>query len=426
MHPAHVPFVGEAEAAEVHRAADAGKRGRFLGRGHRARMLAVGQAVQLLEKADRLEVLAAAVLVRHPLPLLARVVEVQHRRHRIHAKTVDVVLLEPEQRVREQKVPDLVAAVVEDQRAPVLVLALARILVLEQRGAVEARQAVRVLRKMSRHPVEDHAEPRLVAGIHEQLEILGRTEARGRREEAEHLVAPRPRERMLHHRQQLDVGEAHLLDVRHQPVRHLAVGQEAVAFLRHARPRSEVHLVGGHRPVEPRALRRPRGHPVAVAPVVARDVVHDRRGLRRRLERARERIGLLQDRAVAGADLELVLLAVGEIRNEDLPDAGGQEAHRRDAAVPAVEVADHADAIRVGRPHREMHAGGRALRDAVRAELLERAVVGALAEQVQIEIGQHAAVAIRIVELDLLIAGVGDPQAIVRQIPARPARPARA
>ena len=53
------------------------------------------------------------------------------------------------------------------------------------------------------------------------------------------------------------------------------------------------------------------------------------------------------------------------------------------------------------------------MRDAVRAELLEDAVVRALAEQVQIEIGEHAAVAIRIVDLDDLIAGIGDPQAIV-------------
>ena len=39
------------------------------------------------------------------------------------------------------------------------------------------------------------------------------------------------------------------------------------------------------------------------------------------------------------------------------------------------------------------------MRDAVRAELLEGAVVRALAEQVQVEVGQHPAVAIRIVDL---------------------------
>ena len=85
-------------------------------------------------------------------PSLARVVEIQHRRDRIHAQPVDVVLLEPEQRVRQQEVADLVAAVVEDQRAPVLMLALPRIGVLVERGAVEPREAVRVLRKVSRAP----------------------------------------------------------------------------------------------------------------------------------------------------------------------------------------------------------------------------------------------------------------------------------
>ena len=92
-----------------------------------------------------------------------------------------------------------------------------------------------------------------------------------------------------------------------------------------------------------------------------------------------------------------------------------------DAAVPAVEVADHADAIGVGRPHGEMHAG-RSIRRviAVRAELLERAVVRAFAEQVQIEIGQHAAVAIRVVEFDHVTAGKLDAQTVVGT--RRPAR----
>ena len=94
-----------------------------------------------------------------------------------------------------------------------------------------------------------------------QLEVLGRTEAAGRREEAEHLVAPRARERMLHHRQQLDVREAQVLHVRHEPVGQLAVGQEPVALLRHARPRAEVHLVDRHRPI---AASSPRSRRVAI------------------------------------------------------------------------------------------------------------------------------------------------------------------
>ena len=185
--------------------------------------LALDQHVQLLEELDRLEVLAAAELVRHPLAGLARVIEIEHRRHRVDAQAVDVKLLEPEQRVAQQERAHFVAAVVEDQRAPVLVLALPRIGVLVERGAVEARQAVLILRKVARHPVEDHADAGLVKGIDEELEVVGRAEAAGRREEADHLVAPRAGERMLHHRQQLDVREAHVLHVGHEPVGHLAI-----------------------------------------------------------------------------------------------------------------------------------------------------------------------------------------------------------
>ena len=61
------------------------------------------------------------------------------------------------------------------------------------------------------------------------------------------------------------------------------------------------------------------------------------------------------------------------------------------AAVPAIEVADDADALRVGRPDGEVHAGDAADRQAMGAELLPRAVVRPLAEQVQIEVGEDLA-----------------------------------
>src|SRR5262249_60751495 len=96
---------------------------------------------------------------------------------RIDAQPVGVVLLEPEQRVRQEEVADFVAPVVEDQRAPVAVLALPWVGVLVERGAVEAREAVRVFGKVAGNPVEDDADPRLVAAIDERLEVSGRPEA---------------------------------------------------------------------------------------------------------------------------------------------------------------------------------------------------------------------------------------------------------
>src|SRR5439155_13341270 len=109
------------------------------------------------------------------------------------------------ERVRQQEISHLVAAVVENQRAPVLMLALTRVGVLVERRTIEPCQAVLVLREVTRYPVQNHAQARLMTRVDEQLEILGGTEPAGRCEKPEHLVSPRPGEGMFHHRQQLDV-----------------------------------------------------------------------------------------------------------------------------------------------------------------------------------------------------------------------------
>jgi hypothetical protein len=84
-----------------------------------------------------------------------------------------------------------------------------------------------------------------------------------------------------------------------------------------------------------------------------------------------------------------------------------------DAAVPRVEIADHADAARVRRPHREVHAGADAVRDRVRAELVEGLQVRAFAEQVDVERREHGTVAIRIVDLARRSIGPLQAQAVI-------------
>ena len=76
----------------------------------------------------------------------------------------------------------------------------------------------------------------------------------------------------------------------------------------------------------------------------------------------------------------------------------GQQAHRMDARVPAVEVADDADTRGVGRPHREVHAVGGAVAEQPGAEGLVGALVGAFAPQMAVELAEDGAVAIRIVD----------------------------
>ena len=63
---------------------------------------------------------APPYFIGDPLPILTAVVEVEHRGHRIHPNAVDMVLVEPEQRIGHQEVAHLVAAIVEHQGAPLL------------------------------------------------------------------------------------------------------------------------------------------------------------------------------------------------------------------------------------------------------------------------------------------------------------------
>ena len=91
--------------------------------------------------------------------------------------------------------------------------ALARIGVLVKMRAVEIGQSVFVGREVRRHPVEDDADAVLVQVVDQVHEVLRRAEARSGSEVAGGLVSPGAVEGMLHHGQELDVGESHVADV---------------------------------------------------------------------------------------------------------------------------------------------------------------------------------------------------------------------
>jgi len=69
--------------------------------------------------------------------------------------------------------------------------AAARVLVLVERGSVEACERPLVAREVRRHPVEDHADALPVQLVHERAKVVRIAEARGRREVAGDLVPPR-------------------------------------------------------------------------------------------------------------------------------------------------------------------------------------------------------------------------------------------
>ena len=201
-----------------------------------SRLLRMGLDVQLPEKIHRLEVFAAAVCVRQPLPFIARVIEVQHRSDGIHTQSIDVIFLEPEQRTVQEKRAHLVASIVEDERAPIAVFPFSRVFMLVKGSAVKTGQTVCIFGEMSRHPVENDPKTIGVAGVDERLEIFGRPEPACRRKETDDLIAPRPRKRMFQHRQQFDVRITQVFDVGHQLLSQFAVGQRLAATLGYTLP----------------------------------------------------------------------------------------------------------------------------------------------------------------------------------------------
>ena len=106
----------------------------------------------------------------------------------------------------------------------------ARVGVFIQVRAIELRQATGVVRKVRRHPIQQHADAAGMAGLHEALQAFGLAKARTRCVQAQRLVAPGAIERMLADGQQLDVGETQLGDVIRQTIGQFVPGGKAPAL----------------------------------------------------------------------------------------------------------------------------------------------------------------------------------------------------
>ncbi len=232
-------------------------------------------------------------------------------------------LTQPIERARQQKIRDLAAAVIVDQRVPVAVKALARVGVLVKRGAVEAAEPVRVVREMPRHPVEQYPDPGIVAGLDKHAEIVRHAIAAGRREQRDRLIAPRAVERVFRDRHELDMGKAHFGDIGDEFGGKLAIAQISAVLGQPAAPRAEMNLIDRDRRLAVVALPASR-HPRAVMPHMARRIGDDRRRIRRPLGALGVGVGLQrQQPAVGTEDLVFVKVPRPQTRHKQLPEPGG-------------------------------------------------------------------------------------------------------
>src|SRR4030095_11056370 len=190
VHPTHIPFEPEPEAAGIDRTGHHRPSGGFFRDGLDIRKALVDGAVELLEELNGLDVLSAAVAVRDPFAALARVIEIEHRSHGIDAQAVGMILIEPEERVADKKTTHLMAAVVKNITLSLRVKSLARVGMLEQMRAVKISKPVFVRRKMRRHPIENDADTVLVQRVDQKHQILRRAIVTRRRKVTGDLIAP--------------------------------------------------------------------------------------------------------------------------------------------------------------------------------------------------------------------------------------------
>src|SRR5690242_7617506 len=123
-------------------------------------------------------------------------------------------VLQPIERAGNQEALHFAPTEIVDQSIPIEMKALARIEMLIERCTIKSSQTVGIGRKMRRHPVENDADIGAMHRVHKALQTSRRSKSCGRCKQAERLVTPRAAEGMFGDRQQLDMGESHVDDVR--------------------------------------------------------------------------------------------------------------------------------------------------------------------------------------------------------------------
>ena len=203
MHKTQVPFKIKAQPPLIHTMRDHRVRRGFFGNHQRARYALVNDLIEFLNQSNRLNVFNPARLIGLPLSLLAAKIQMQHRGHRIHTQAIQMIVLQPKQRVIDEKTRDLFATVIKNRRVPNRVKATKFIGMFVQGCAIKFCQAVRIDGEMRGNPIQNHTNAIGVRMVNQSRKTIGRAKARGRSEHAYRLIAPRAIQWVFHHGHQL-------------------------------------------------------------------------------------------------------------------------------------------------------------------------------------------------------------------------------
>src|SRR3569623_1617387 len=152
-----------------------------------------------------------------------------------------------------------------------------------------------------------------------------------------------------------------------------------------------MHLIDAHRRLVEILLGAPR-EPVRITPLVTMNVPGQRSGLRPVLGEEGKGIALVEEFSMRADQLKLVVRIRTNAGNEQFPNARlNAAAHGMRATVPSIEISDHGHATCVRRPYGKLCPLHPVHLTAVRAEVIVKLPVRALAEEVHVQITQAEA-----------------------------------
>src|SRR3984885_5555151 len=236
MHPAHIPFETESQSSHVSGPRDLRPSRRFFRHHHDVGKCRINMLIQLPQEVNRLYVFFSAIAVWYPLSLPPSIIEIEHGSDGIDPETVNVIFVEPEHGVADEKTLDFVPTVVEYKSVPVRLLPLSWVAVFVEMRAIEIAEARLIFWEVGRDPIEDDADSILMKAVDKVPEIVRRAESAGRSKIAGGLVSPGAVERMLHNWHEFDVGKTALPDIICQQRGHLPIAQPAIFFFGHTPP----------------------------------------------------------------------------------------------------------------------------------------------------------------------------------------------
>src|ERR1700761_4136418 len=131
----------------------------------------------------------------------------------------------------------------------------------------------------------------------------------------------------------------------------------------------------------------PSRDPFVIAPLEAIEIKHHGSGLDSVLAVESERIAFQDDLTKTVSHFELVMGSFGHARDKNFPDSGFDPfSHRVASTVPAVEIADNANSLGVGRPDRKACPGMPVDFGEMSTELFVNIVVIALLVEVHVKL----------------------------------------